>query len=119
MFAEFFHDLSFLLLTLTLIDDVSQSKCWAAVLMFQSASASSLDNCSAIGDEGSGALPRAFIQTLRIPDLNIIYWHPCDNRLHFSLVEIYRFTLEPTICENITSTSYEYFICVKWVGFLM
>ena len=54
-FGEFFQDLSFLLLlTLTLavvlIDDVSQSKCWAAVLLFQNVSASSLANCSTIGD---------------------------------------------------------------------
>ena len=77
--------------------------------MFHRVSSSSLANCSAIGDEGSGALAHAFIQTLSIPDLNIIYWHTCDNRLPFCLFEIYRFTLVTTICGNITSTNYEYF----------
>ena len=92
--VSFFQDLSFIL-TLTLIVDVSQNTCWAAVLMFQRASASSLVNCSALGDEGSGALPRAFIQTRNLPDLNIIYWHPCDNRLPFCLAKTYRFTFNP------------------------
>jgi len=88
--------------------------------MFQSASASLLTNCSATVDGGSGVLAPAFIQTLSIPDLKIIYWHPCVNRLPFCLVEIYRFTVEPRICGNITSTNYEYFtVCVKWVDFLM
>ena len=80
----------------------------------------SLANCSTIGDGGSCVLAAAFIQTLSIPDLNIIYWNPCDNRLPFCLVGIYGFTLEPRICRNITSRNYEYFTaCVKLVNFLM
>ena len=90
--------------------------------MLHRVSSSSLANSSGIGDEGSGVLAPAFIQKLSIPELNIIYWHPkhpCDNPLHFCLVEIYHFTLEPTICGNITSLNYEFFtvftVCVKWV----
>ena len=66
-------------------------------VVFQSSS--SLANCSAIEDVGSATLPLAFIHTLSIPDLNIIYWHP-------------------SVCGNINTTNYENFsICVKWVGF--